>query len=95
LPAGDADGARSTIELEDDDNEFAQLDLPEFDLDSLGPASTPDFDFSGGAGSLPGLADFDADAEDPVTRLRGLIEERREETIEVLRGWMDEERENA
>lgn len=29
-------------------------------------------------------------AEDPVDRLRRLIADRREETIEVLRGWMDE-----
>ena len=28
--------------------------------------------------------------EDPVDRLRRLIADRREETIEVLRGWMDE-----
>ncbi len=32
----------------------------------------------------------DAGGEDPVARLRQLISDRREETIEVLRGWMDE-----
>ena len=34
-------------------------------------------------------------AEDPVERLRRLIADRREETIEVLRGWMDEAPEEA
>nr|WP_281494113.1 flagellar basal-body MS-ring/collar protein FliF [Jannaschia sp. S6380] len=45
-------------------------------------------------GDLPGLGDAgdggQADADDPVDRLRQLIADRREETIEVLRGWMDE-----
>lgn len=34
-------------------------------------------------------------AEDPVARLRRLIEERRAETVEVLRGWMEREEEKA
>jgi flagellar M-ring protein FliF len=37
-------------------------------------------------------------AADPVARLRDLIEERRDETVEILRGWMEdrnEEEENA
>lgn len=40
------------------------------------------------AGDLatPGLAA----GADPVARLRGLIEERRDETVEILRGWMEE-----
>ena len=35
--------------------------------------------------------------EDPVARLRDLIEERRDETVEILRGWMEnrDEEENA
>ncbi|CTQ49086.1 flagellar basal-body MS-ring/collar protein FliF [Jannaschia donghaensis] len=32
----------------------------------------------------------DGDPQDPVDRLRSLIADRREETVEVLRGWMDE-----
>ncbi|MGB3407635.1 MAG: flagellar basal-body MS-ring/collar protein FliF [Jannaschia sp.] len=35
------------------------------------------------------------EAEDPVDRLRQLISERREETIEVLRGWMEDTREDV
>ena len=32
---------------------------------------------------------------DPVARLRHMIEERKDETLEVLRGWMSEDRERA
>ena len=39
--------------------------------------------------SLPDVAGAGG-AEDPVERLRRLIADRREETIEVLRGWMDD-----
>ena len=43
-----------------------------------------------------GFGDFDEEpAEDPVERLRQLIADRREETIEVLRGWMDEAEEEV
>ena len=48
----------------------------------------------GGMGDLPALGDFtdpaDGDEDDPVARLRRLIEDRQEETVEILRGWMDE-----
>ncbi|WP_299818270.1 flagellar basal-body MS-ring/collar protein FliF [uncultured Jannaschia sp.] len=61
-------------------------------------------DMSGGGdlpqlSDLPGLPDLgignfeDGQTEDPVERLRQLIADRREETIEVLRGWMDESEE--
>ncbi len=33
--------------------------------------------------------------EDPASRLRRLIEERQTESIEILRGWMEHEEENA
>ncbi|MBN9885970.1 flagellar basal-body MS-ring/collar protein FliF [Salipiger abyssi] len=38
-----------------------------------------------------GMVDFDAPAEeDPVDRLRNLIEERKSETVEILRSWLDD-----
>ncbi len=37
----------------------------------------------------------DEAAEDPVERLRRLIEDRREETVEILRSWMEEHEERA
>jgi flagellar M-ring protein FliF len=50
--------------------------------------------------SLAGLDDLPSDGsatseDDPVDRLRQLISERREETLEVLRGWMDDKPEDA
>ncbi len=35
------------------------------------------------------------EVEDPVERLRGLIGERQEETVEILRSWLEGEEENA
>lgn len=75
---------------------FDQMDMPEIDLDQLGGGAMDDFDFSGGGDAgLPDLSVFGGSDEDPVSRLRGLIEDRREETLEVLRGWMDDEKEKA
>ena len=75
---------------------FEDMAMPEIDLDELGGAEMADFDFSGGNDiALPDLGGFGGADEDPVSRLRGLIEDRREETLEVLRGWMDEEREKT
>lgn len=57
-------------------------------LPALGDA--PDF---GGMG----MVDFDMDdepvSEDPVERLRNLIEERKTESVEILRSWLDEKEE--
>jgi flagellar M-ring protein FliF len=39
--------------------------------------------------------DGEVTQEDPATRLRRLIEERQTESIEILRGWMEHEEENA
>ncbi len=58
-----------------------------------GPAMTTvaDFDFDlGGGGDLPGL-----DGDDPVGRLKALIDERQEETMEILQSWMDDGKERA
>lgn len=35
------------------------------------------------------------EAQDPMTRLRRLIEERQAESVEILRGWMETEEERA
>jgi flagellar M-ring protein FliF len=51
-------------------------------------------DAMGGSGDmdLPALAGGEAD---PVSRLKALIDERQDETIEILRGWMSDEKERA
>ena len=59
----------------------------------------PDLSFGGEAGDLPdlpGLPDFSGGglSDDPVDRLRSMIGERQEETVEVLRSWLEEERES-
>lgn len=51
-----------------------------------------DMDFGDGPSDLPALPGA---APDPVSRLKGLIEERQEETMEVLRGWMAEGKERT
>ncbi len=60
------------------------------------PALTSAGAAAGGAGAQtmsvvgPGDEDWAAADEDPVARLRRLIEERQEETVEILRNWMEE-----
>lgn len=76
LPAPDSGEAlNGEIEMAD-----GLPDLPDFPMMSDGP------DFGG-----MGMVDFDSPgSEDPVERLRGLIEERKTETVEILRSWLDE-----
>ncbi|WP_308915857.1 flagellar basal-body MS-ring/collar protein FliF [Jannaschia sp. LMIT008] len=61
-------------------------DLP--DLDDGGLPSLDDLPALGGGGSGPASGGAE---EDPVERLRSLIAERRDETVEVLRGWIEED----
>ncbi|KMK68850.1 flagellar basal-body MS-ring/collar protein FliF [Puniceibacterium sp. IMCC21224] len=49
-----------------------------------------------GSSDFPGMGmvDFDGSTEkDPVERLRGLIDQRRDETVEILRSWLDDSQE--
>ncbi|MEJ2000166.1 MAG: flagellar basal-body MS-ring/collar protein FliF [Maritimibacter sp.] len=55
-----------------------------------GPEMAVVSDFSFG-NDLPALQD----PNDPVNRLRNLIEKRQDETVEILRGWMEDEEETA
>lgn len=79
------------------------MELPRLMDGSDGPethSALPDLSTVSNPSSLSAMPDDDAaleesEAEDPVDRLRQLISERREETIEVLRGWMDETPEDA
>jgi flagellar M-ring protein FliF len=61
-----------------------EIDEGDFTLPSLGVMT--DFD----------LGDDDmGSSDDPVARLKKLIEDRQDETVEILRGWMDEAGEAA
>lgn len=58
---------------------------PDDGFDNL-PMLTDQPDFGG-----MGMVDFDAPpVEDPVERLRALIADRKSETVEILRSWLDE-----
>ncbi|SEL05104.1 flagellar basal-body MS-ring/collar protein FliF [Pacificibacter marinus] len=61
-----------------------EIDSGEFGLPTLGVVS--DFDF--------GDDDFGI-STDPVKRLKKLIEDRQEETVEILRGWMEDAEEGV
>lgn len=61
---------------------------------TINTVSDFDVDFPddpGGGSDMPALPGQD----DPVARLRQMIEERKDETLEVLRGWMSEEKERT
>ena len=83
-PEGEGDGSNDLPDLPD---------LPalngEIDDDASFPAPMlSDFGFDGGASS-------GGDNSDAVSRLRQLIEERREETVGVLRSWMEDSGDRA
>jgi flagellar M-ring protein FliF len=52
--------------------------------------------FSGEMGGLPDLPMMGgSNSDEPVTRLRNLIGERQEETVEILRGWLEDKEESV
>lgn len=61
------------------------------------PGSPPGLELPGpalpdlGTPGVNGLAPPDPVPDDPVARLRDLIESRREDTVEILRAWMEEQ----
>lgn len=64
-----------------------EIDDGEFDLPNLSVVS--DFSSGDGGGRLGGSS------ADPVERLRNLIGERQEETVEILRSWLEDREENV
>jgi flagellar M-ring protein FliF len=66
-----------------------------FDPADFGTSDALTGEIDDGPGPLPGTSVFGEDGfsggidEDPVERLRNLIDERKDETIEVLRSWME------
>lgn len=93
----------------DDDNDDFPSDMAfntAFDPSELGPLPGSDGitgEIDNGPGPLPGGAVFSdlgmleggEIGSDPVDRLRQLIDERKDETIEVLRNWMETDEERA
>ncbi|WP_298492471.1 flagellar basal-body MS-ring/collar protein FliF [uncultured Maritimibacter sp.] len=62
-----------------------EIEEGDFDLPDIAVVS--DFDFGDGIGGQRALDHV----LDPVERLRKLIEERQPETVEILRGWMEDD----
>lgn len=76
----------------------AQLALPSaMSRDGMALNGEVDDGFGFGGFAIAGGDQLDGEAaeEDPASRLRRLIEERQTESIEILRGWMEHEEENA
>lgn len=63
-----------------------EIDTGGFDGPEMAVVS--DFGFGDLDNALPSLT---GNSSDPVERLRALIEERQAETVEILRGWMEDE----
>ena len=77
--AADTDSTALTGEVEDG----------EFDASGLSLVS------DGDKNAQRGLVTADERSDDPVARLRALIGERQEETVEILRSWLDGEEEKT
>ncbi|SNR37296.1 flagellar basal-body MS-ring/collar protein FliF [Puniceibacterium sediminis] len=77
--------------MNDEGGEFLTGEIdPDDDFGNL-PALSTNNDFGDmGMGMGMGMDDFGGSSEDPVERLRGLIDQRRDETVEILRSWLDE-----
>ena len=91
LPALDGGGFMSNPNLGADlalDGEIENGDTGQFE--ALG--GMPGIGDMGDMGGLPALG---RGADDPVDRLRSMIGERQEETVEILRGWLEESEEKA
>lgn len=65
------------------------------EIDSLGDLDLPDFSMDSDIGSLPDISMSGGASGDPVDRLRAMIGERQEETVEILRSWLDEKEESV
>ncbi|MGJ8543987.1 MAG: flagellar basal-body MS-ring/collar protein FliF [Sulfitobacter sp.] len=76
--------------------------LPPGDAGVLTGEIADDAEPRGASANLPAVtnesgaqAEIDGNSADPVARLRNLIGERQEETVEILRGWLEDEEEKA
>lgn len=71
----------------------------EVQSDDMGLPELPEISLDGGFPTMDDLPDIGqmpmANSDDPVERLRNMIGERQEETVEILRGWLEEKEENA
>ncbi len=103
---GQAGSGLDNAGLSDPGSFGVEQEAPASDLPEL-PALTGEIDDGAGFPEMA-MADFGfddesdaalpalgADSSDPVERLRALIDERQSETVEILRGWMENTEETA
>lgn len=85
LPAPDTTNAQAALtgEIADDDSPMPDLPM----LSGFDGGTSDDLDMPFAMGNA---FESEDDAADPVDRLKRLIEERRDETVEILRSWMDD-----
>lgn len=87
FPEGIGNASNSSLPAltgEIDDGNFvppAMTTVSDFEMPEMATAAIGDFGMADGMGGV---------SNDPVTRLRKMVEERQDETVEVLRGWMEE-----
>ncbi|MBS8228014.1 flagellar basal-body MS-ring/collar protein FliF [Vannielia litorea] len=87
-PGAPADASSDLDDIPMPDALTGEIDDSDIELPDL--AVVNDFDVSG----VPGMEGFGSGgSDDPVARLRNMIEERQDETIEILKGWMEEDEE--
>ncbi|ARE40416.1 Flagellar M-ring protein FliF [Rhodovulum sp. P5] len=94
LPApdgGSGDTALLSGEVDPDDGMAGGFPMGQMGMAEIDPA-----DFGGGMGiGAMGEGSFGGGDDSAVDRLKDLIESRREESVAILRGWMEEPQENA
>jgi flagellar M-ring protein FliF len=83
LPPASKQTAKDNAIREDDTEDFELPDLPMIS------------GFEDEQAALPNLAVASGISDDPVERLRAMIGERQEETVEILRSWLEDKEESA
>lgn len=86
LPPGTLDLPGENLEALDGEVADDNFELPPLDMNSS---------FSNELEPLPDLPMMGGPSDDPVDRLRSMIGERQEETVEILRGWLEDEEEKV
>ncbi|WP_343116380.1 flagellar basal-body MS-ring/collar protein FliF [Ostreiculturibacter nitratireducens] len=90
-PGGLAPGSAGALTGEIDDGAFIPGNMPV--VSDFADVSSQGVPIAMGAGDFGGFGA--GQNEDPVARLRRLIEERQAETVQILRGWMEDQEERA
>lgn len=102
-PARPSDSSASVPALASDPSETSEIPAINGEISEL-PADFPDIELNGASGEFTDLPvlNFATGAEigtsvssDPVERLRAMIGERQEETVEILRSWLEEKEERV